>query len=375
MSVRHASSGPSLAPPSRRFSTLSASARAHRLPAVQALLAVLVAVILAACSSGGTTSLPPGATGSTVPAITASPAPSATASPEPTPVPAFPVSITDDEGTVIEIATEPQAIVSLSPANTEILFELGAGDRVVATDNASDYPAEAADLPDVIAFEGFTVVVDIERIVALEADLVVAAGLGFTPPDAVAQLRELGIPVIVVYAPTVEAVLSDIELIGAAIGASDAATALTASMRAEIDAISAAVASAGTPPRVFYEVGYDGITGLIYAPAAESFVAEMVTLAGAETITTADPNSYEIPLEVLITADPEVIVLGVNAYYMPTAAEVTARPGWDAMTAVKSGDIRIVEDTEVTRPGPRLATGLRNLASVIWPDVTLPVAP
>ena len=354
---------------------MSASARAHRLPAVQALLAVLVAVILAACSSGGTTSLPPGATGSTVPAITASPAPSATASPEPTPAPAFPITITDDEGTVTEIATEPQSIVSLSPANTEILFELGAGDRVVATDNASDYPAEAADLPDVIAFEGFTVVVDIERIVALEADLVVAAGLGFTPPDAVAQLRELGIPVIVVYAPTVEAVLSDIELIGAAIGASDAATALTASMRAEIDAISAAVASAGTPPRVFYEVGYDGITGLIYAPAAESFVAEMVTLAGAETITTADPNSYEIPLEVLITADPEVIVLGVNAYYMPTAAEVTARPGWDAMTAVKSGDIRVVEDTEVTRPGPRLATGLRNLASVIWPDVTLPVAP
>jgi iron complex transport system substrate-binding protein len=349
------------------------SSRVRRPRAVPTLLVVLFAVLLAACSGTATTSIPPDATGSTVPSTTASPTPAAT--PEPTPVPAFPVSLTDDEGTVVEIATEPQRIVSLSPANTEILFALGAGDRVVATDNSSDYPAEAVDLPDVIAFEGFTVVVDVEQIVALEADLVVAAGLGFTPPDAVAQLRELGIPVVVVYAPTVEAVYADIELIGAAVGAADGAAALTASMRAEIEAIAAAVAGAGTAPRVYYEIGYDGTTGAIYAPADESFVAEMVTLAGGDVITTGDPNSYEIPLEVLISADPQVIVLGVNAFYAPTAEEVAARPGWDVMSAVVDGDIRSVSDTEITRPGPRLGTGLRNLAAVIWPDVDLPAAP
>lgn len=349
------------------------SSRVRRPRAVPTLLVVLFALLLAACSGTATTSIPPDATGSTVPSTTASPTPAAT--PEPTPVPAFPVSLTDDEGTVVEIATEPQRIVSLSPANTEILFALGAGDRVVATDNSSDYPAEAVELPDVIAFEGFTVVVDVEQIVALEADLVVAAGLGFTPPDAVAQLRELGIPVVVVYAPTVEAVYADIELIGAAVGAADAATEVTDAMRAEIGAIAAAVTDAGTPPRVYYEIGYDGTTGAIYAPADASFVAEMVTLAGGEVITTGDPDSYEIPLEVLINADPQVIVLGVNAFYSPTAEEVAGRPGWEVMSAVVNRDIRSVNDTEITRPGPRLGTGLRNLAAVIWPDVDLPAAP
>ena len=150
---------------------------------------------------------------------------------------------------------------------------------------------------------------------------------------------------------------------------------ITASMRAEIDAISSAVAAAGTPPRVFYEIGYDDTTGAIYAPADDSFVAEMVTLAGGDTITTGDPNTYEIALEKLIERDPEVIVLGVNPFYEPTPEGVAARPGWTVMSAVKNDDIRTVRDIEITRPGPRLPLGLRNLAGAIRPDVTLPVAP
>ena len=63
-------------------------------------------------------------------------------------------------------------------------------------------------------------------------------------------------------------------------------------MEEDIDAISAAVADAGTPPRTYYEVGYTEATGQIFAPAESSFVAEMVTLAGADTITTGDPNTY-----------------------------------------------------------------------------------
>ncbi|HEV8281459.1 MAG TPA: ABC transporter substrate-binding protein, partial [Candidatus Limnocylindrales bacterium] len=107
----------------------------------------------------------------------------------------------------------------------------------------------------------------------------------------------------------------------------------------------------------------------------DSFVAEMVTLAGADAITTGDPASYEISLEKLIERDPQIIVLGTNPFYNPTPAAVMARSGWDAMTAVKNKDVRPVRDIEVTRPGPRLPIGLRNLASAIWPDVTLPAAP
>ncbi len=329
-------------------------------------LSLALSVLLAACSA-------PGADPSSAPAVTPviTPAPPPSTEPSPSPAAAFPVTLIDDEGTTLEIAAEPQVIVSLTPAATETLFELGAGDRVVATDDGSDYPEAAAALPDVASFSS----VDVEQVVKLEPDLVVAGGLGFTPADAITQLRGLDIPVLVVYAPSVEGVYKDIELIGTATGTSDAARAVTAAMAAEIDAISDAVAASGTAPRVFYEIGYDATTGAIFAPADDSFVAEMVTLAGGDTITTGDPNTYEIALEKLIEQDPEVIVLGVNPFYMPTPEEVAARPGWNVMTAVKNDDVRTVRDTEITRPGPQLPLGLRNLASVIRPDVTLPAAP
>ena len=325
-----------------------------------------LSVILAACSSGAASS-PAAPTG----ALSAVPSAStAVASPSPTAAPSFPVTMTDDEGTTVEVAVEPERIVSLTPATTEILFAIGAGDRVVATDDGSDYPDEAVSLPDVATFSS----VDVEKVVALEPDLVVAGGLGFTPADAITRLRDLDLPVIVIYAPTVDGVYKDIEMLGIATGTAEAATTLTADMRADMDAVSGAVSGRSPKPRVLYEVGYDATTGAIYAPADDSFVAEMVTLAGADTITTGDPNTYEISLETLIGKDPELIVLGTNPFYSPTPDSVAARPGWEALTAVRNGDIRPVRDIEITRPGPRLPLGLRNLVEVIWSDVTLPAA-
>ncbi|HET9085211.1 MAG TPA: ABC transporter substrate-binding protein [Candidatus Limnocylindrales bacterium] len=332
-----------------------------------AVLVVLLAAVLGGCSSGGTPSSP---------SISAAPSPSASASeaaasPSPSPTPAFPVTVTDDEGTSVELPAEPKKIVSLTPATTEILFALGAGDRVVATDDGSDYPEKAAALPDVATFSS----VDVEKVVALSPDLVVAGGLGFTPAESITKLRDLKVPVVVIYAPSVDGVLKDIELLGRATGTSADAESLTQAMRADMDAVSSAVASQSPKPRTFYDVGYDDTTGAIYAPADDSFLAEMVTMAGGDAITTGDPNTYEIPLEKLIEKDPQLIVLGTNPFYSPTPDAVAKRRGWDAFTAVRNGDIRPVNDIEITRPGPRLPMGLRTLASAIWPDVAIPAAP
>jgi len=331
-----------------------------------ALLVVLLAAVVGGCSSGGASSSP-------APSVAPSPsaaASEAAASPSPSPTPAFPVTITDDEGTSVELAAEPKKIVSLTPATTEILFQLGAGDRVVATDDGSDYPQQATALPHVATFSS----VDVEKVVALEPDLVVAGGLGFTPAESITKLRDLKVPVVVIYAPSVEGVLKDIELLGTATGTSADAESLTTAMRADMDAVASAVASQSPKPRVFYDVGYDDTTGAIYAPADDSFLAEMVTMAGGDVITTGDPNTYEIPIEKLIEKDPQLIILGTNPFYSPTPDAVAKRRGWDAFAAVRNGDMRPVNDIEITRPGPRLPVGLRTLASAIWPDVTLPAA-
>jgi iron complex transport system substrate-binding protein len=323
----------------------------------RSLIAAAISLAVAACAtSGATPSIPPGATGSIQPAITATPSAAA-----------FPTTLTDDEGTKVELAAEPRKIVSLTPATTETLFALGVGDRVVGkVEDLSLYPPEAAAIPDVAKFGE----VDVEKIVSLGTDLVIAGGNSFNPPDKIAQLRTLGVPVLVLYAPDIETVFKDIELTGSAVGRSAEAKDLTASMRATFDQIGAAT-SGLDKPRVFYELD---ATREIYTAADESFLAKMIELAGGEPITTGSTTSFEISLETLVTADPEVILLG-DAAYGATAAGVAARPGWNVMTAVKAGAIVPVDDVIITRPGPRLVDGLRALAAAIHPDAALPPAP
>jgi iron complex transport system substrate-binding protein len=328
----------------------------RRFPIFVALLAILVAACSGAATPRPTT--PPDATGSLLPATTATPEPSAA------PSAPFPTSLTDDEGTTVQLKTEPQKIVSLTPAETEILFALGAGDRVVGkVEDVTPYPPEVTSIPDVATFGE----VDVERIVALGADLVIAGGNSFNPPAKIAQLRKLGVPVIVVYAPDVAGVLKDIELTGAAVGKTAEATDLTASMQAAFDQVAAATADL-PKPRVFYELD---ATQKIYTAADDSFLAEMIALAGGTPITTGSTTNFAIPLEKLVTADPELILLG-DAAYGTTADAVKGRNGWGVMTAVKNGAIVAVDDVVISRPGPRLVDGLRALALAIHPDADVP---
>ncbi len=330
---------------------------ARRFPA---LGAAVLAVLLAACSSP--------AASSTLTA-TATPGPTAAASlvpstaPSASPAAAFPVTVTDDEGTAVEIEREPARIVSLTPATTEILFAIGAGDRLIATTDFDDYPPEAVALPDVASYTS----VDVEAIVGLEADLVLAGGNNFNDPEALTRLRSIGIPVVVTYATDVAGVLRDIELVGTSVGRGPEAAELAADMQADFDQVAAAV-EGEAKPRVFYELD---ATSEIYTAADDSFIEEMIELAGGDPITTGSSTSFSISLERLVDADPELILLG-DAAYGVTPEIVAARPGWAVMTAVREGRVAPVDDIVITRPGPRLVEGLRQLATAIHPDVALP---
>ena len=337
-------------------------------PPVGRLAGLLLALLFAltACSVGGVSPAPsaesPSPASSTVPSAVAT----ASATASPTPAPAFPTTLSDDEGSAVTIATEPRTIVSLTPAATEILFALGAGDRI--TGKGQDvflYPPQAGAVPDVATFDK----VDVEKIVALAPDVVFAGGNFFTPPDSVAKLRSLGLTVVVLYAPSVDTVYRDIDLIGQASGRSAEATAMVDRIQAEFDNVKAAVAGLPTP-RVFYELD---ATGAIYGPADKSFLAEMIELAGGIPITTGSPDKYDISVERLIEQDPEVILMA-DAPFGVTADEVAARPGWKVMTAVKDHQIRPIDDQTVTRPGPRLFLGLALLARTIHPEAQIPSA-
>src|SRR5215218_7815821 len=156
--------------------------------AAKRFLLALLFVLVAGCTPAAPSAAPTAITAVATTKPTSAPTPTST------PAPAFPVTITDDEGTAVTIAAEPKRIVSLTPATTETLFAIGAGNRVVGkvedvANNMEGFPPEARNVPIVATFAG----VDVEKIVALTPDLVISAGTGLTQGDAVTQLRAAGI--------------------------------------------------------------------------------------------------------------------------------------------------------------------------------------
>ncbi|HET7677448.1 MAG TPA: helical backbone metal receptor [Candidatus Limnocylindrales bacterium] len=348
-------------PERRTGSSTLRPAAAGALPLLTLILAMLWAAACQAAGPAGWTAPPPSTAASGSPPAAGSPSASPSAEA------AFPVTLTDDEGTAVTIPAQPQRIVSLSPANTETVFALGGGSRLVGGTDADDHPAEAKALPDVATFQG----VVMERLLDLDPDLVLAAGNNFTPPADVLRIRDRGIPVVVLYAETVDEILADIRLIGRAIGAGAEAEAMASDLDRRIAQISALATADGRRPRVFYELGDEPD---LYGPADGSFVADMISLAGGEPITTGDRVSFTMPLERLVAADPEVIVLGDAAYGVSRESVLARGAPWTRMTAVRSGAVRPVDDIIVTRPGPRLADGLAALALAIRPDLVIPGA-
>lgn len=274
-----------------------------------------------------------------------------------------PGTLTDDLGRTIELEQYPERIVSLAPSNTEILFALGLGNKVIGITNYCDYPEEARDKPRVGApFPGFS----LETIVDLDPNLVVA--FGYTAPPIVPQLEELGIPVIVLAPEDIDGILNDIKLIGRATGKEGKAIELTNQMKARIDAVVAKTQDAPRP-RVFWEFdATDPATPWTAGPG--SFNDLLIDLAGGENIgATGASSAFQMSTEEIISADPEIIILG-DFQFGTTVDDVLERPGWGGITAVVNNAIYPITDPNITdRSGPRIVDGLELLAQIIHPEL------
>jgi iron complex transport system substrate-binding protein len=305
-----------------------------------------------------------GTTPSTAPSVEPSSTNTLPTGAPPTAAPTFPITLTDDEGTPVAIPAEPHRIVSLTTDATETLFAIGAGPRMVGkVQDPANYPPEAVSVPEVATYAS----VNVEKIIALGADLVVSGGSGLSQGPAVEQLRRAHIPVIVTYPTSIDGALAGIRRIGTAVGLASAAGDLADTMKSNLDQLTVIASTAGEQPRLFYEID---ITGGIFTPPADSIYGEMFGRASADPIS-GDAN-YSISLEQLVAADPEVILLGDGAYGV-TAASVGKRAGWGGMTAVKDGRIVPVDDIVITRPGPRLVQGLYDLIRAIHPDLVVDI--
>src|SRR5688500_15423384 len=136
-----------------------------------------------------------------------------TAAAAPTTEPGFPLTVTDDAGRDVTLETAPERIVSLAPSSTEIVCALGACDRLVGVTDFDDYPPEVGEIADVV----IQAQVDLERVVAAEPDLVLAAGNELTPSAVIEQLEDLGLVVMVLYPESLDEVYADITFLGTAL--------------------------------------------------------------------------------------------------------------------------------------------------------------
>jgi len=272
----------------------------------------------------------------------------------------YPLTLTDDLGREVTIEAPPQRIISLAPSNTEILFELDLGDRVVGVTDYCNFPAEALDKPKI----GGPSTPSTESIVALEPDLVLAAGINST--DTITTLEGLGLTVFGIEATDLDDLLNDINTVGRITDREAEAETLTTNMRNRINVVTAKTAglSPEETPRTFHICWHDPI----YTAGQGTFIHDLIEKAGGENIF-ADIEGYSaVDLETLIARDPEVIIVtamgGANS---STWEWITTESRLAEVSARVNNREHFVESNWLERPGPRIVLGLEQLAKLIQP--------
>ena len=280
------------------------------------------------------------------------------ASPEtPSPVAAFPMTITDDDGAEVTIAAEPERIVTFAPSMTEIVFALGLGDRLVGVSGPfDDYPAEAKDIEEVGGAGDFGVDPTIEKVVSLEPDLFLTIPGGDQWKQ---RLRDLDIPVVTLHADTLDDLLADIETVGELTGAVDEADALATQMGEDADAITAGAETTGHVS-CFFEVYYPPLTTV----GPNTFIYDLLERAGCDPVTEEAKSDYpEWSVDDLVADGPAVYL--VTPESAKSVAAVAKRPGFAAIPAIEDDRVALVDGDLVTRAGPRVIEGLRQLAEAL----------
>ena len=266
--------------------------------------------------------------------------------------PTAPRSVIDELGRSVQVSAQPKRIVSLAPSVTEILFAIGAGERVVGVTSYCDFPPEAREKAPV----GDTLKPNVETIVALRADLVIISTASQVEASF-RKLEELGIPVFVTNPRSIDGVVASIDRLGELVGSQDRARILSEELRNKIVAIEDRVAGAHRPS-VLVILG----TEPLITVGARSFINDLIIRAGASSISAQEDADYpQYSIETVIAKQPEIILLQTGGN------ELTAR--LQQTPAARTNRVYHIDDDLLLRPGPRIIDGLQQLAARIHPEL------
>lgn len=257
----------------------------------------------------------------------------------------------DDTGRTVALATPARRIVSLGPSTTELLFAIGAGDRVVGRTDWDTYPPEAAAVPSV----GDAFPPNLEVILAREPDLVVFYA-SEANAQAIDRLEALGIATISLRMDRLESVPRAARWFGRLTGLESRADSLASRFESQLDSLGH-LAWTDRPRGVV--LTWDNPPIVI---GAGSFLSEMLELAGTRNAFADIPDaSPTVSIETIVDRDPDFFLLTGG----PSRPEWAARPEWRAVEAVREGRFVHVEGTEFSWPSLRAVSAVKHLIDVV----------
>lgn len=259
------------------------------------------------------------------------------------------VQAVDDTGTMVTLTAPATRIVSLAPHATELLIAAGAGARVVGAVAS----AAGAMGPDAIPNVGDARSLDLERIVALEPDLIVT--WPYTVPAQVQALAARGARVFITDPATIAGIATDIERLGTLAGTQAQARVAAAALRERVARLRAG-RSTGKPLRVFYQIW----NAPLYTVGGRHLVSEAIRVCGGENVfaslTLPAPG---VSVEAVLATRPDVIVAGGDGGTRPAWLDDWRR--WPALPAVANGSLFAVNADLLHRAGPRFLDGVEEL--------------
>ncbi len=259
------------------------------------------------------------------------------------------IVLTDDAGQPTSLLRAASRVVSLVPAATELVFALGAGDRLVGRTKWCDYPAAVADIPSV----GDGLLPNVEAIAAARPDLVLAYRSPSNAP-AVGQLRSLGIPVLELAIDRFEDFERDARLVGRALGLGARGDSLAEAVRADLER---ATVRNDRPPAVLIVAWADPPMTI----GGGSFLDEILRRAGARNLF-GDSNrpSFVVSLEAVVARNPDlVLVVGDDD------PDFASRVEWQVVPAIRGRRFVRVTGSMFNRPSPRIGEAVRTLGAAL----------
>ena len=274
------------------------------------------------------------------------------------------VTITDMTGREITLSEPATRVVALSAADCEVLYAVGAGDLLVGRGEFCDYPADVLEIPAVQSGAE----TNLEQVIALKPQVLLMSSMAQTM-EQVAQLEAAGIAVVVSDAQNIEGVYASIAMIGALTGHDAEAAGVVESMKTTFAALTARAGELAGKS-VYFEVS--PLQYGLWTAGKGTFMDEIATMLGLKNVFADLTGWAEISEEQVLAANPDLIVT-VTMYFgegPKPVDEILARAGWQDVTAVQNGDILNLPNNELSRPGPRLASGAQALFDFALAAVT-----